>query len=59
MDAPANSNPRLFLSHASVDKPFVNRLIVSLRDAGLPDPWYDVFELDGGTDDVAACLVSA
>ncbi len=56
MDAPANSNPRLFLSHASVDKPFVNRLIVSLRDAGLPDPWYDVFELDGGTDDVAACL---
>jgi hypothetical protein len=35
-----------------MDKPFVNRLILRLREAGIPEPWYDAFELDAATENI-------
>ena len=49
---------KLFISHSSADKTFVNRLIRELRNAGIPDPWYDTFNLDGATEDISLALTS-
>lgn len=37
----------LFLSHSSLDKPFVRRLAIDLVDHGMP-VWFDTWELDAG-----------
>jgi hypothetical protein len=47
---------KLFIAHSSAEKTFVNRLIRELRGAGLPDPWYDAFQVDGATDDISQAL---
>jgi len=47
---------RLFLSHSGADKPFVDALVVKLREAGVPDPWYDTFEIDAATADLSQQL---
>lgn len=39
---------RVFISHASADKAFVNRLVAHLVGSGFP-VWYDVFQLDLGS----------
>lgn len=52
----STSGSRLFLSHSSHDKSFTSKLIVALREAGVEDPWYDVFDLDAATVDIAAAL---
>jgi len=46
----------LFISHASGDKAFVNRLIKRLQDHGVERPWYDTFELPHGTEDIAESI---
>lgn len=50
--------PRLFISHSSEDKPFVNRLVARLDGLGLKRPWYDVFELGPTTADISESLKS-
>jgi hypothetical protein len=39
------SAKRIFISHSSADKPFVNRLLRRLQDHGLDNSWYDVREI--------------
>lgn len=48
---------RVFISHSSVDKPFVRKLADGLRDAGF-DPWLDERELIVG-DPLAAKIAGA
>ena len=52
------ARPKIFISHSSTDKVFVNRLIRELRDAGVPDPWYDTFNLDGATENISLALTA-
>ncbi|HEY4132976.1 MAG TPA: toll/interleukin-1 receptor domain-containing protein, partial [Gemmatimonadaceae bacterium] len=42
---------KLFISHASVDKSFVNRLVARLREDHV-DVWYDTFDVDAATEDL-------
>lgn len=53
-----SSPPTLFISHASADKTFVNRLVRELRNAGIIDSWYDTFQIDGATEDISEALTS-
>ena len=47
---------KLFISHSSQDKTIVNLLIARLKDAGLPEPWYDVLEIDALTSNISKSL---
>lgn len=42
---------KLFISHASVDKAFVNQLVARLRDDHI-DVWYDTFDVNAMTADL-------
>jgi hypothetical protein len=53
---PKGGKPALFISHSSLDKTFVNRLLRELRNAGISDYWYDAFQIDGATEDVSRAL---
>ena len=53
---PAAEQPRLFISHSSEDKPFVNQLIARLDGLGVERPWYDIFELGPTTADISESL---
>ncbi|MBC8142562.1 MAG: toll/interleukin-1 receptor domain-containing protein [Armatimonadetes bacterium] len=44
---PVTNSPRVFLSHSSVDKPFVRRLVADLQNANL-NVWFDEQELQPG-----------
>jgi hypothetical protein len=41
---------RLFISHSSQDKPFVNRIVRRLQEHGVDNAWYDVREIDATAD---------
>lgn len=43
----SKTTPRLFLSHSSLDKPFVGRLASDLKNRGVP-VWFDQWELKVG-----------
>jgi hypothetical protein len=40
---------KIFISHSSVDKDFVNQLLRRLQEHGLDDAWYDVREISATT----------
>jgi len=48
----AADSKSLFISHSSQDKAVVNQLIVKLREAGVENLWYDVFDVGPTTDDL-------
>jgi hypothetical protein len=53
---PASPHRRLFISHSSEDKPFVNRLVARLDALGVERPWYDVLELGPTTADISESI---
>ncbi len=53
---PKARKPKLFISHSSLDKTFVNRVIRELHSAGITDYWYDTFQIDGATEDISRSL---
>lgn len=43
---------KVFISHSSHDKTFVNRLIAKLKKAGVKEIWYDFFDIGPTTPDL-------